>query len=180
MIFCIGLLTVVSWLCFLCSLDFRTLHDHCRATLRSMSDILNSAASLLVFITSQVCLTACLIAPNFFGFCSLFSFTLSISSFWLAMCPPKFRGLHWRQVSDLVVMAAVVDLLVSTKQFCMPKSGLTYPYVCSVCSHSANFCSPMSHANHISPTLGVVCRGTCCDVTNQVSQIGHIFSIARY
>ena len=176
MIFCIGLLTVVSWLCFFCSLDFRTLRDHCRAgraTLRSMSDILNSAASLPAFITSQVCLTACLIAPNFFGFCSLFSFTLSISSFWLAMCPKKFRGLHWRQVSDLVVMAAVVDLLVSTKQFCMPKSGLTYPYICLVCS-------PISHTNHISPTLGVVCRGTYCDVTNQVSQIGHIFSIVKY
>ena len=40
MIFCIGLLTVVSWLCFLCSLDLRTLRDHCRAgraTLRSMN-----------------------------------------------------------------------------------------------------------------------------------------------
>jgi hypothetical protein len=123
--FCIGLLTVESWLCFFCSLDFRTLRDHCRAgraTLRSMSDILNSAASLLAFITLRV-------APNFFGFCSLFSFTLSISSFWLAMCPQKFRGLHWRQVSGLVVMAAVVDLLVSTKQFCLPKSGLAYPYV---------------------------------------------------
>ena len=176
MIFCIGLLTVVSWLCFFCSLDFRTLRDHCRAgraTLQSMSDILNSAASLPAFITSQVCLTACLIAPNFFGFCSLFSFTLSISSFWLAMCPKKFRGLHWRQVSDLVVMAAVVDLLVSTKQFCMLKSGLTYPYICLVCS-------PISHTNHISPTLGVVCRGTYCNVTNQVSQIGHIFSIVKY
>src|SRR6266436_1377255 len=100
-------------------------------------------------------------------------FILSISSFWLAMCPKKFRGLHWRQVSDLVVMAAVVDLLVSTKQFCMPKSGLTYPYICLVCS-------PISHTNHISPTLGVVCRGTYCDVTNQVSQIGHIFSIVKY
>jgi hypothetical protein len=28
--------------------------------------------------------------------------------------------------------------------------------------------------------LGVVCRGTYCDVINQVSQIGHIFSIVRY
>ena len=36
MIFCIGLLTVVSWLCSFCSLDFRTLRDHCRATLRIM------------------------------------------------------------------------------------------------------------------------------------------------
>ena len=168
------------WLCFFCSLDFRTLRDRCRAgraTLRNMSDILNSAASLLAFITSQVCLTTCLIAPNFYGFWSLFSFTLSISFFWLAMCPKKNCGL---QVSDLVVLAAVVDLLVSTKQFCMPKSGLTYPYICSVCSHSANFCSPISHTNHISPTLGVVCRGTYCDVTNQVSPIGHIFSIVRY
>ena len=36
MIFCISLLTVVSWLCFFCSLNFRTLHDHCRATLQIM------------------------------------------------------------------------------------------------------------------------------------------------
>ena len=36
MIIWIGLLTVVSWLCSFCSLDFRTLHDHCHATLRIM------------------------------------------------------------------------------------------------------------------------------------------------
>ena len=36
MIFCIGLLTVVSWLCSFCSLDFWTLRDHCRATLQIM------------------------------------------------------------------------------------------------------------------------------------------------
>ena len=37
--FCIGFLTVGSWLCIFCSLDLRTLGDHCRAgraTLRSM------------------------------------------------------------------------------------------------------------------------------------------------
>jgi hypothetical protein len=28
--FCIGLLTVELWLCSFCSLDFRTLHDHCQ------------------------------------------------------------------------------------------------------------------------------------------------------
>src|SRR5882762_3773661 len=65
----------------------------------------------------------------------------------------------------MVVMAAV-DLLVSTKQFCLPKSDLTYPYICLVCSHTANFCSPISCTNHVSPTLGVVCGGTYCKVIN--------------
>ena len=31
--FCIDLLTVELWQCSFCSLDFRTLRDHCRATL---------------------------------------------------------------------------------------------------------------------------------------------------
>ena len=70
---------------------------------------------------------------------------------------PAYHSIVLRQVSGLVVMAAVVDLLVSTKKFCMPKSGLTYPYICLVFSHTANFCSPISHTNHISPTLGVIC-----------------------
>ena len=135
---------------------------------------------LLAFIVLHIYHTACLIALKFSEFWSLFCFTLSISSSWLAMCLPKFHGLHWRQVSGLVVMVAVLDLLVSTKQFCLPKSGLTYLYICLVCNHTANFCSPISHTNHVSPTLGVVCEGTYCEVTNQVSQISHIFSIVRY
>ena len=36
MIFCIGLLTMALSLCSFCSLDFRTLRDHCRATLQIM------------------------------------------------------------------------------------------------------------------------------------------------
>ena len=47
MLFCIGLLTVGSRLCVFCSLHFRTLRDHCRATTRNISDILNSATSSL-------------------------------------------------------------------------------------------------------------------------------------
>ena len=47
MLFCIGLLTVGSRLCVFCSLHFRTLRDHCRATTWNISDILNSATSSL-------------------------------------------------------------------------------------------------------------------------------------
>ena len=48
MLFCIGLLTVELWLCSFCSVDFRTLCDHChvgQATLQIMSNILNTAVS---------------------------------------------------------------------------------------------------------------------------------------
>src|ERR1700683_4096826 len=96
---------------------------------------------LLVFVVLHVYHTACLIALKFFGFWSLFCFTLSVSSSWLAMCLPKFCSLPWMQVSCLVVMVAVLDLLVGTNQFCLPKSGMTYLYICLVCNHTANFCS---------------------------------------
>ena len=43
--------------------------------------------------------------------------------------PPKILCLHWRWVWGLVVMATVVDLLVSTEPFCLPRSSLTYLYV---------------------------------------------------
>jgi hypothetical protein len=76
--------------------------------------------------------------------------------------------------------AGVEDMLVSTEQFCSPKSGFTCPYICLVCSHAANFCSPTSRINHVSRILGAVCGGPYCEATDQVSQIGHLFSILRY
>jgi len=133
---------------------------------------------LLVFVVLRVYHTTCFIALKFFGFWLSFCFIQSISSSWLALCPLKFRGLHWRQVSGLVVMVAVLDLLVSNKLFCLPKSGLTH--ICLVCNHTADFCSPISRTNHISPDLGAVCGGTYLEVINRVSQIGYIFSIVRY
>ena len=39
MLFCIGLLTVGLRLCIFCSLHFRTLHDHYRATIRNMMHV---------------------------------------------------------------------------------------------------------------------------------------------
>ena len=135
---------------------------------------------LLVFIVLCIYHTTCLIALKFFGFWFLFCFIQSISSSWLALCPLKFRGLHWRQVSSLVVMVAVLDVLVSNKQFCLPKSGLIHIYICLVCNHTADFRSPISRTNHVSPNLGAVCGGTYREVINRVSQISYIFSIVRY
>ena len=39
MLFCIGLLTVGLRLCTICSLHFRTLRDHCHATIRNIQNI---------------------------------------------------------------------------------------------------------------------------------------------
>ena len=66
-------------------------------------------------------------------------------------------------------MVAVVDFPVSMGQFCLSKSGFTCLSTCLVCSHTANFCSPMSHANHGSPIPHVFCGGTFREVANQVS-----------
>ena len=67
----------------------------------------------------------------------------------------------------VVVMVAVVDLPVSMGQFCLSKGGFTC-LSCLVCSHTVNFCSSMSHANH-APIPHVFCGGTYHKVANQVS-----------
>ena len=178
MLFCIGLLTVESRLCTfvvftsgLCAITAaRAEHER----------YFELSYVLLAFVVSHICLTICLITPDFFGLSSLFSFIASMSSGWLAIYPQYLHGLHWRWIWGLVAMAAVMDLLVSTTQFCLPKSGLTYQYICLVCNHTADFCIPISRTDHVSPILGAVCRGTNRKVTNQVSQISHIFSTVRY
>ena len=174
MLFCIGLLTVGSRLCMFCSLHFRTLRDHCHATVRNIR-IFKLSHVLLTFVVSRVCFTACLIVPAFFCFGSLFSITASIYTFWLAIFPKIFCGPHWRWIWGL---AAVMDLLVSTKPFCLPKCDLISLSLCLVCSHAAKFGPPLSH--HVSPVLGVVGGGTFCEAMNQVSQFGHIFSVIWY
>ena len=68
-----------------------------------------------------------------------------------------------------------MDLLVSTKPFCLPKCDLVYLSSHLVCSHAAKFGPPLSH--HVSPILGVVGRGTYCEAMNQMSQFGPIFSV---
>ena len=43
-------------------------------------------------------------------------------------------GPYWRWIWGLVAMAAVMDLPVSTKLFCLPKCDLIYLSLCLVCS----------------------------------------------
>ena len=109
-------------------------YGHCAiiAAIQIMHHIFKLSCVLLAFVVLRVYHTTCLIALKFFGFWLSFCFVQSISSSWLALCPLKFRGLHWRQVSGLVVMVAVLDLLVSNKLFCLPKSGLTHIYMFSL------------------------------------------------
>ena len=98
-------------------------------------------------------------------------------TFWLAICPRTFRGSHWRWIRGLVAIVAVMDLLVSTKLFCSPKSDLTYLSMGLVCSHAVNFGPPLFRTNHVSSVSGAVGGRTYCEATNQVSQIGPMFSV---
>jgi hypothetical protein len=172
---------VESRLCTFCSLDFRTLRDHCRAgraTLRSMSDILNSAAGCVRSSTF-------IISPYSMSYRYRTQF-LWISIFILLYCEHIFflAGFVSQKGSQLALedclepscydsgsrLACEYPVLLAEEQF--------YTSICLVHSHTSNFHCPTSWTNHI-PSC-VACRRTYREATNQASQISYIFSILKY
>jgi hypothetical protein len=178
MLFCIALLTVESRLCTFCSLHFRTLHDNCcagRATLRSMSDILNSAVGSSTFIISPYSMS--------YRYRTQF---LWISIFILLYCEHIFflAGLVSQKGSQLALeeclepscydssskLARSYPVLLAEEQF--------FTSICLVHSHTSNFHCPTSWTNHISSC--VVCGRTYREAMNRVSQISYTFSNLKY
>jgi hypothetical protein len=80
---------------------------------------------ILAFIVLRDYYIACLTTRDFFWFWLLFSFTLSMSSFWQVMLPRMIWGLHLRQVWSPVVY--YVSYIISTF---IPKGFRTMSMTC--------------------------------------------------